>query len=70
MGVTKNPLVFVHADDWSGLYIGGKLVTEGHSIEPEEVCSALGVAYKELWANDDWLNELGRLPKLLKDVKF
>lgn len=63
-------IMLVFADDWSGLYINGKLEYEGHSIEPENVLTVLNIPYEEKWADEEWLNDLGRLPKKLSEVKF
>lgn len=33
-------------DDWTGLYIDGKLIIEGHSIRARDVVEALGYKYE------------------------
>lgn len=66
----KKNIVFICADDWEGMYINGELVAEGHSIEKDTVLTILGLEFNEDWTVDeDWLNERGRLPKKLSDVK-
>jgi len=65
----------VNGDDWTGLYVDGKLVEQGHSISASD---ALRIArdYKKiesvetLYADIDWLHDLGWLPDKLSDVKF
>lgn len=59
-------ITFVYADDWMGLYIDGELVRENHSLEPDDVLLELGIKYDDFWAE---VEDGGRLPKKLKDVK-
>ena len=66
----KKKIVFVGADDWAGMFIDGKLVAEGHSVESDTALTALGIEFEEKWADDEWLETLGRFPQDLKDVKF
>jgi len=61
---------FVYGDDWEGLYIDGKLVTEGHAITVEEFAEIIGVEFNESFADIDWLQEEGSLPEKLEDVKL
>lgn len=67
-------LVLVRADDWEGIYVDGKLVTEGHShdtLEAIKLAIKHGVSEAETkWANDAWLHDQGNLPNKLADVKF
>jgi hypothetical protein len=59
----------VYGDDWIGLYLDGKLVEEGHSLEPFHVLDALGIKHTYHAADIDWLHEEGCLPERLDDVK-
>lgn len=66
-------VVFVNGDDWTGMYIDGVLVEEGHSISPYRaieavICKEVTSLYR-VEANNEWLQEVGNLPKYLKDVK-
>jgi hypothetical protein len=57
----KSKLVFVHdnSGDWAGMYIDGKLVTEGHSLPYNEVLNFLDIKYEERWID----MEKSRLPE-------
>ena len=39
-------------DDWEALYIDGKLVKEGHSVETEDVLDVLGIEYTSEYLDD------------------
>ncbi|SDQ98358.1 hypothetical protein SAMN05519103_00304 [Rhizobiales bacterium GAS113] len=66
-------VTIVDGDDWSGLYIDGKLQTEGHSIPVQNALRSV----RELGpftvmcieADSDWLYDEGNLPRDLVDVK-
>lgn len=53
-------IFFVHADDWTMLYIDGRLVKQGHSLSPEDVLEALGIQHKVMgirpsaYQDDQW----------------
>lgn len=66
----KHQITLIQADDWCGLYINGKLATEGHSIDHGEFCEAVGIVLVEKWADCKWLEDRGRLPEKLSDVKL
>jgi hypothetical protein len=73
----KVRLVEVYADDWQGLYANGKLILQGHSLRPSEILEWLAgygplevVSYDVRPANDEWLNDLGRLPEDLSEVSY
>lgn len=55
--------------DWQGLYIDGKLVMENHQLGLYEVLDAIGIKYKYVQADADWLSSVGRLPEKLSLVK-
>lgn len=52
-------ITFVCSDDWTGMYINGKLVLENHSLHPYEVLKALRIEYEHVEANEQWLNDRG-----------
>lgn len=54
---------YVQGDDWCGLYIDGKLVHEGHSIDVTQILSILDIAHHITYVNDDWMYSRGRLPE-------
>ena len=63
-------IVIVHGDDWMGVYVNGKRVAENHSIYGDEMLAALGIEFEYRTADSEWLDEHGRLPDELSDVKF
>lgn len=61
-------LTIAQGDDWSGIYIDGHLVYEGHSIHPmflADVIEDFHIKYVDL----DWLEERGHLPSDLDEVQ-
>lgn len=63
-------ITLVEGDDWSGLYVDGKLVAEGHSFSNSELLEYCGVKHNRGFADLDWLADRGTLPKKLSDVKW
>lgn len=68
-----NVMTLVRGDDWEGIYIAGKLMTEGHSIELTAGI-VLAIEHKvtgitTVFCDLDWLHEEGNLPQALDDVK-
>lgn len=66
----------VQGDDWAGLYVGGKLMMEGHSLRLEDALDFLeqkGLIYYEvMWLEGPQLDRLhneGNLPKKLDEVE-
>lgn len=64
-------------DDWDGLYIDGKLVEQGHSIQPAEAMRAVlnditppltrgDVEVREV--DYSWLEDRGSLPDEISEV--
>ncbi len=65
-----NEVVIVDADDWQGLYVNGKLQYENHEIRPDEILKILGINYRIIECDSNWIeNQGGRLPKNLEMVK-
>lgn len=67
-------VVLVGGDDWEGLYIDGVLYRQNHSLYPRDILEALEEADVDLMisfvkAKERWLEKVGRLPLLLKNVK-
>jgi hypothetical protein len=67
--VDRPKITLVTAYDWEGLYIDGKLVTEGHTIHANDLFRLMGINGQEIHADDAWLGERGGLPKNLDEVK-
>lgn len=66
MGQSERRITVLDADDWIGIYDGDRLVFEGHSIEPVELCRVLG-----LTARLQFVDELpsGSCPERLSDLE-
>ena len=58
----------VRGDDWEGLYLDGKLVEEGHHLRLTDVLKHFGIECEEVWPDDSWLEERGRLPENFDEV--
>ena len=57
-------------DDWEGVYIDGKLFEEGHDADWLRVLEHLGHRIADsIYADTEWLQARGSLPKDIKDVK-
>lgn len=69
MVLEDKKIVFVHADDWEGVYIDGKLVYEYHYVESEKLCSLLGIKCEYRWVKSFVLEQCGNaLPLELSDI--
>ena len=64
-------------NDWEGVYdvVTGKLVTEGHSVEYDEILMVLGIpedTVHEIWIDgtpaEEKLSENGSLPETLSEL--
>jgi hypothetical protein len=62
-------VTFVDGDDWEGLYIDGKLDTEGHHVRIDDLLRLLGIDGQQIYADDAWLAERGNLPENLDEVQ-
>jgi hypothetical protein len=52
-----------------GIYKDGKLMDEAHSLTYEDLASVLGITIKTIEADQEWLEDRGRLPCNLNEVK-
>lgn len=61
-------IVFVNdnSGDWVGLYVNGNLTIEGHSLEPDDVLTVLGIENESVWVDMD--PDDGRLPTKLTKI--
>ena len=67
--MSNNKVVtFALGNDWTGMYVDGVLVTEGHSIPYWDIVKALGFEYKSVTADEEYLEEYGCMPDDLKDI--
>lgn len=62
-------ITLVYGDDWSGLYVDGKLKFQNHRIEADDVLEALGLSFEKKDAGE-FLMITGGLPEDLSEVKF
>lgn len=60
----------IQGDDWVGVYIDGKLITQGHQINSRELLRELGYFVEFFEPDYDWLDGEGSLPDDLQDVKL
>lgn len=64
-------LTHVLCDDWEGLYLGDKLICEGHRIRLDDALQKLGHKVETKSVDEGWLEETsGSLPSDLDDVVF
>lgn len=56
----KPKINFVSLDDWSAMYIDGKVVLQDHSLYYKNVLDELGITY----ASDDFSNDSGILNEI------
>ena len=62
--------IVTNYDDWEGVYLDGKIIDQGHSIDWKLVLSELGFTLDEQEADHDWLAYEGYLPEKIEDCKF
>ncbi len=61
--------VYVHVDDWDGLYIDGKLVGEGDSMNlPYLLNGTLRFSHRENDADKNWIDNVGGFPETLDEL--
>lgn len=62
MTVTANDkLMFLKSEDgdWIGLYVNGKLMAEGHSLDPVDLLENLGFDVTREERDADWFDDNG-----------
>lgn len=62
-------ITVVRGDDWCGLYKDGKLMVEDHRLTYEDLAGVLGVTINTITPDQEWLEDNGKLPCNLADVK-
>ena len=67
--MSNKKITFVLGNDWTGMYIDGVLVEEGHTIPYWAIVRALGFEYDSKSVDEEWLEAYGCMPNDLKDVK-
>lgn len=55
-------LVDDEGGDWTGLYINGRLVHEGHSISGKQMLEILGIPFDNFEVPYEDMERMGRLP--------
>lgn len=71
-------VVIAQGDDWEGLYIGGSLAVEGHSLDMVKTFKLILRTMPTIIAEDistrevnlDWIEDQGRLPFSIDEVKW
>jgi hypothetical protein len=63
-------IVSSSSGDWEGLYKNNTLLIEDHTLNVQHVLKVLGIKVIEKCAEEEWLENRGRLPNHLSDVKF
>ncbi len=63
-------ITIVDVNDWIGIYINGKLTSQGHSFHTSELLKLIGVPHDYVFADSGWLVERGSLPENIEDVKL
>jgi len=63
----------LQSDDWEGLYIDGALIIEGHRLPASQVLAVVAPLLRFdtalLQADEEWLEDAGSFPLLLRDAK-
>jgi hypothetical protein len=64
----------VRGDDWEGIYLDGFLQLENHSLRLSDVLELLMDqqidGFHQHTADEEWLEERGRLPENLSEVQL
>lgn len=67
--MNKQIVIVSNGDDWEGLYIDGKLVTENHRLSPRDVLNALGLTLERKHVSTEYLGgEVVSLPQNIKEI--
>ena len=56
-------ITYVISPDWHGIYVDGKLKCQNHALSAIEALQAIGVEFKVLEADDDWMYQVRQLPE-------
>ena len=62
-------IVIVSSDHWHAIYEDGVLLWEDHRINAKRALRCLGIPHRTMEADLDWLDEAGRFPQDLADVR-
>ncbi len=66
----KKITIVSNGDDWEGVYLDGKLLAQGHSVDADDILVALGYKVVDVLTEEGWLEDQGYLPENLEDVKL
>jgi hypothetical protein len=55
-------------DDWTALYVGGKLVLENHSLSAKDVLKAIGMEFESIHLEEE-LEIRDQLPENYDDLE-
>jgi len=64
-------VTIIRGDDWSGVYLNGELMIEGHSIDEQSLLEAMGyfVSGKYIDNEEIWEEMGNNCPQKLEDVE-
>jgi hypothetical protein len=60
-------ITLVTMDDWTAVYVNGKLMAENHSVSNDELLKVLGISYESITLEDDTCI-MDFLPQKLEDL--
>lgn len=67
-------MTIVMGEDWVGVYVDNKLVSEGHDLDAFEAIETVFqynvTECEKKYVDLDWLADQGNFPELLEDVQF
>ncbi len=68
--MTKKAIIVSNGDNWEGVYIDDKLISQDHSLRVDVILEALGYKIEDVLTEEGWLEDQGYLPENLEDVKI
>ncbi len=71
---TAKVLIVSNEDDWEGIYINGRLASEGHRMSAHDILDTLKgyllVGYEFRTCDREWLLGLGNLPDSADRIRW
>mgnify|MGYP001568430032 FL=1 len=61
-------IVFVSGEDWTGVYLNGRLLVQNSSILAKDILKHLGYEIEDMEVDQEWLEDQGELPIQLKNI--
>lgn len=66
----ENKITIIEGDEWTGVYVNGKLKYQNDHVELKHVLKSIGIKSEVKYADLEWLGQEGVFPHNLKDCKF